>query len=281
MTWVRSLVQGWCRDLSPAEFKLAAYFYRWAAEVRDGVVHGVVRRPRAEIARATKKIRMRDIRPMLKRLGERGVFEVVSLDREETEVRVGKEHHPSSLSPAAASVGKRPATIANLKEMVFRLSDVRVGVAEVEEFKSLAEVDDHGLMEILDSMLSRGHQYDGLGLLKSNVRHEAAAKRQPGLYRNSPASLPPAPTDMVKVGRLVDYALAKLSGSECKIVLYLLAAASDSPDGRVSQSHEEIASATGLSWRTVLTVLHSPATRRIIQIDSRGKERMLLRFPRL
>jgi hypothetical protein len=57
MRWLRSLVQRWCRDLSPAEFKLAAYFYRWAAEVRDGFV----RRPRVEIESATG-IRIRDIR---------------------------------------------------------------------------------------------------------------------------------------------------------------------------------------------------------------------------
>jgi hypothetical protein len=166
------VVRRWCRDLSAAEFKVVVYIFRWAADTPDGVV----RRPRKEIAQATG-IRMRDIRPMLKGLGARGVFEVMSLDREETVVRVGREHWSASLPPAAASEGKRPATVANLKEVLLRLTGIRVGVREVEELKSVAQVDDPALMEILDSLLRRGFRYQGLGLLTAAVLHESAIKR--------------------------------------------------------------------------------------------------------
>jgi hypothetical protein len=76
----------------------------------------------------------------------------------------------------------------------------------------------------------------------------------------------------------IDRWLADLSGSEFKVAMHLLAAASDSPDELISQSHAEIASATGLSWRTVLTALHDLRTRRVLQVVSRDKERTLVKF---
>jgi hypothetical protein len=171
MWWLQMLVRRWCRDLTPAEFKIAAYFWRWAAETPDGVV----RRPKKEIAQATK-IRVRNIPSLLQGLAKRGVFDVVSLAVEETVVRVPREHW---LVPPPASEVKCQPTIANLKELLFRLAGVRVGVKEVEELKKVAEVDDQGLMEVLDSLLRRGRglRYQGLGLLTVAVIHDAAVQQ--------------------------------------------------------------------------------------------------------
>jgi hypothetical protein len=121
---------------------------------------------------------------LLKELGKRGVVEVVSLEAEETVVRVGQEHWScSSLPPAAASGGKRLPTIANLKEVLLRLSGVRVGVAEVEELKRMAEVDAQELMDILDSFLRRGFSYGSLDWVTGAVLDEVNRKRYPWAHR--------------------------------------------------------------------------------------------------
>jgi hypothetical protein len=74
--------------------------------------------------------------------------------------------------------------------------------------------------------------------------------------------------------------LQQLSGSQCKVALFLLAAAADSPDGLAAQSILEIADGTGLSWRTVHTILHDLDTHRVLEVLSHAKERTLVRFPK-
>jgi hypothetical protein len=87
----------------------------------------------------------------------------------------------------------------------------------------------------------------------------------------------------------VDEWLATLSQTELKLTICLFIAATESPDGLVAQSIEEIAAATGLSLRTVHTNLHNLDTpvidgnnttirRRMIQIISQDKESTLIRF---
>ena len=86
----------------------------------------------------------------------------------------------------------------------------------------------------------------------------------------------------------VDEWLATLSQTDLKLIIWLFVAATESPDGLVAQSIEEIAAATGLSLRTVHTHLHDLATpvidgnnttirRRTIQIASQEKESTLIR----
>lgn len=87
----------------------------------------------------------------------------------------------------------------------------------------------------------------------------------------------------------VDEWLATLSQTDLKLIIWLFVAATESPDGLVAQSMEEIAAATGLSLRTVHTNLHDLDTpvidgnnttirRRMIQIISQEKESTLIRF---
>src|SRR5664279_885627 len=86
----------------------------------------------------------------------------------------------------------------------------------------------------------------------------------------------------------VDEWLATLSQTELKLTIWLFVAATESPDGLVAQSIEEIAAATGLSLRTIHSHLHdlnapvindnTTIRRRIIQIVSQEKESTLIRF---
>jgi hypothetical protein len=70
-----------------------------------------------------------------------------------------------------------------------------------------------------------------------------------------------------------------LSPAEFKIVTYLYAIADSTPDRKVSQSIQEIAEATGLSWRTVQDKLQGLDTRGVIKVLSADKQRTLIQMP--
>jgi hypothetical protein len=76
--------------------------------------------------------------------------------------------------------------------------------------------------------------------------------------------------------------LGKISPTLIAILIYIYWKAATSPDGKVGQSIEEIAVATGLAWRTVQPKLHELAALGAIEILSLSvaKERMLIQIPR-
>ncbi len=268
---LKGLVRLWCHHLAPAEFRLVAYFYRWAAAAPDGLV----RRSRQEIARATK-IRMRDVRPMLKRLKGRGILQVESLAGQETVVKIPLENW---LVPAAVLPVKPPATAAAIKELVLRLCGRRVGFEQIEELKQLAGVDEKDLVEVLDALLRRSPGFEPWVLFQAALVHEAALLKGTCELRPSFPRRHLYRDPGLAVGGLVDEWLQKLTRSEFKIAMYLFTATSDSLDGLAAHSIHEIADHTNLSSRTVISVVHALEARGVIQVVSNDKERTLIRFP--
>lgn len=72
-----------------------------------------------------------------------------------------------------------------------------------------------------------------------------------------------------------------MSPTEFKIVVYLFAAAAESPDGVAAAAYgiEAIAAATGITWRTVITKVHDLDARGVVEVLSQEKECTLVRFP--
>jgi hypothetical protein len=75
--------------------------------------------------------------------------------------------------------------------------------------------------------------------------------------------------------------LPQLSPTEYKIYSYLSFAAATTPDGKVSNSIQQIADATMLAWRTVQEKLRALEKRGAIRILSIDKERTLVELPRV
>jgi hypothetical protein len=75
--------------------------------------------------------------------------------------------------------------------------------------------------------------------------------------------------------------LPQLSPTEYKIYSYLCFAATTTPDGKVSNSIQQIADATKLAWRTVQEKLRAIEERGAIRILSIDKERTLVELPGL
>src|ERR1700690_4195845 len=81
-------------------------------------------------------------------------------------------------------------------------------------------------------------------------------------------------------GALIGYWLGKISPTLFALLSFIYWKAIPSPDGKVGQSIEGIAVATGLARRTVQPGLHELAALGAIEILSIGKERMLIQIPR-
>ena len=79
---------------------------------------------------------------------------------------------------------------------------------------------------------------------------------------------------------LVGHWLGKISPSHFAILSFIYWKATSSPDGKVGEPIAGIATATGLSVRTVQPGLRELASVGAIQILSMGKERMLVEIPR-
>lgn len=256
--------------LEPPEFKLMAYFYRLASNTVDGVV----KRPREEIAAATG-ILPRDIRPLVKELGEAGELEVISLEKN-TAVRILAEHW--SLPPAPAGSAP-PATPAQIKQLMFRMTGKRVTLEDVQELREVSCVDYAGLVQVLDFLLRGGARYDSFRRLAGDVVHQVRAREKPGEYRGTDALRPAFSVLEQPVGKRMDAWLKTLSPTEFKMAVFLFVAAAESPDGVAAHSQKAIAAATRMSERTVSTNLHNLDARRVLQVLSDEKETTLIRFP--
>jgi hypothetical protein len=78
---------------------------------------------------------------------------------------------------------------------------------------------------------------------------------------------------------LVDDWLGRVSPTNIVVLLYIYSKAMDCADGRVSQSIEEIAAATRLSWGTVRIKLNELANLNAIEILSDRRKRTLIQTP--
>lgn len=83
----------------------------------------------------------------------------------------------------------------------------------------------------------------------------------------------------IQLDTLIRHWLGKISSTLFAILAFLYYVATSSPDAKVSKSIEEIATATGLSRRTVQPGLRELASLGAIQILSMAKERMLIQIP--
>jgi hypothetical protein len=78
---------------------------------------------------------------------------------------------------------------------------------------------------------------------------------------------------------LVDNWLGKISPTLIVVLLYIYSKALDCPDGKVSETIEDIAAATGLAWGTVQIKLRELANLKAIEILSASKKRTLIQIP--
>jgi hypothetical protein len=82
-----------------------------------------------------------------------------------------------------------------------------------------------------------------------------------------------------QLNALIGHWLGKLSPTLFAVLAFIYYQATSSLDGKVGESIESIATATGLSRRTVQPGLKELAMFGAIQILSTGKERMLIEIP--
>jgi hypothetical protein len=78
---------------------------------------------------------------------------------------------------------------------------------------------------------------------------------------------------------IVDLCAQKMGLADYKIASYLHSIADSTPDRKVSQSIQQIAEATGLSWRTVQEKLKDLETHGVIDVLSTDKEKTLIQIP--
>jgi hypothetical protein len=167
--------------LKPPVFTLLTYLYRRAADTGDGVV----RQPRKEIAAATR-ILPRKIRRLLKNLHDYGAIEVISPAEQQTVVRILPEHlylPPAVVSETPAARAGSSATLANIKQLMFRMTGTRPTPEDVRKLKAAADTDNEGLVKVLDFLSRNRFLCEDFKFLTSGVIHQLLVWERPAEYR--------------------------------------------------------------------------------------------------